>query len=454
MKQSKWITAVTLAALLLGGIPSAYAAPMYNPSDGITAGSEKSDTSKAKADIIAKDIQKVNKARGDSLYSPLYNNRSEDREALAAIAAFINTLQSKGTPYTLTEEESDSHRQSFQLRMSVEQKDKPDIRIMLYNTDTLVFGEDAYSYKVQDAKLAKFFMEQFQEAQEPKLPSSVSFGESITIKGASSGSESGTVDVFLMPAPPWESFTSANGIEYPANNAIWLYRSITEFGRYDFTFQMPAYGRTLDGKSVAIKPGNWDFAIHVTTYMMAQSVMIKPASDPVLALQGIPLANAKPQIRQGKTLLPLRLAAELTGHDIIWDQRHRRVGIDTDAKLLAASPASRDIEVWLAGKPVKTEIAPLLLQGTVYVPLETLTAHLGVKAEWMAENRVVNLSLPTVLLKPDKHTNDADVHDMLQLLNEYVKQYNAHNEQSIKPLFNNEIKWARSFAYRPLFQHT
>ncbi|MCM3342506.1 copper amine oxidase N-terminal domain-containing protein [Paenibacillus sp. MER TA 81-3] len=82
----------------------------------------------------------------------------------------------------------------------------------------------------------------------------------------------------------------------------------------------------------------------------------------------------------------------------------------------------------------KTEIAPLLLQGTVYVPLETLTAHLGVKAEWIAENRVVNLSLPTVLLKPDKHTNDADVHDMLQLLNEYVKQYNAHNEPSSRYL--------------------
>ncbi|MCM3342507.1 hypothetical protein M3650_28755 [Paenibacillus sp. MER TA 81-3] len=95
MKQSKWTTAVTLAALLLGGMPSAYAAPMNNPADGITAGSEKSDTSKAKAGITAKDIQKVNKARADSLYSPLYNSRSEDREALAAIAAFINTLQSK-----------------------------------------------------------------------------------------------------------------------------------------------------------------------------------------------------------------------------------------------------------------------------------------------------------------------------------------------------------------------
>ena len=61
--------------------------------------------------------------------------------------------------------------------------------------------------------------------------------------------------------------------------------------------------------------------------------------------------------------------------------------LSATAGVLWAAP----IQVLVNGKPIQTEVPPMVLSGTTYLPLRATAEALGVKLEWQADTKTATL---------------------------------------------------------------
>lgn len=103
-------------------------------------------------------------------------------------------------------------------------------------------------------------------------------------------------------------------------------------------------------------------------------------------------SDPPPVLRQGRTLVPLRLVAESLGAQVEWIAAQNAVRIDKAGSSVLLRIDNHLVEN-RSGVPAYsfTDVAPLIISGRTYVPLRLVGNALGVTVSWDEPTRTVNV---------------------------------------------------------------
>ncbi|MBR6823666.1 MAG: copper amine oxidase N-terminal domain-containing protein [Firmicutes bacterium] len=100
--------------------------------------------------------------------------------------------------------------------------------------------------------------------------------------------------------------------------------------------------------------------------------------------------DAAPQIRAGRTYLPIRIIAEALGAEVVWDEPAQRVALskdDTTIELFIGSTT-----VLINGQPDELEAPVFIEGGRTFLPVRLIAERLGAEVEWDALQQQVTIS--------------------------------------------------------------
>lgn len=125
--------------------------------------------------------------------------------------------------------------------------------------------------------------------------------------------------------------------------------------------------------------------------MFAGVATAAPAKPVTIQFNGISLSSdSAPVIKNGRTLVPLRLISESLGADVKWDAATKTVTIikNSDTVKLTISQKATTKN----GQPASTLEAPAeIIGGSTYVPVRFISEALGAAVEWDNANRAVKI---------------------------------------------------------------
>lgn len=113
-------------------------------------------------------------------------------------------------------------------------------------------------------------------------------------------------------------------------------------------------------------------------------------SDVTVLVDGRQLAlDVPPQIRNGRTLVPMRAIFEALGATIRWDERTQTVTAECGSDTLVLTVGSRLVE-W-RGSLITVDVAPEIYADRTLVPLRFVGQALGVHVAWDGQTRTVRV---------------------------------------------------------------
>lgn len=133
--------------------------------------------------------------------------------------------------------------------------------------------------------------------------------------------------------------------------------------------------------------------------------MLMPAlasanTDIQLFLDGKKLStNIPPRIVNNSTLVPIRLIAESLGSSVSWNKEEQKVSVHKEQLEINLHIGKRDADV--NGTSYKLDTPPVIQEGTTLLPLRFVSEKLGVKVSWDALTRSVHLYQEQVASNPD-----------------------------------------------------
>lgn len=103
--------------------------------------------------------------------------------------------------------------------------------------------------------------------------------------------------------------------------------------------------------------------------------------------------DVQPQIKEGRTLVPLRGIFESLGATVNWDNTSRTITITNADKIILMQPKKTEVEV--NGQHKILDVAPYINNGRTMVPLRFISENLDANVEWINTTRTVKInSLP------------------------------------------------------------
>jgi len=129
--------------------------------------------------------------------------------------------------------------------------------------------------------------------------------------------------------------------------------------------------------------------------------------------------DVPPQIIDGRTMVPVRFAAQALGATVAWDEAANAV-IITSAKAVTSSPASTptgsvaggQITLLVDGNNVQCDVPPQIINGRTMVPVRFVAEALGAKVEWVPSVNAVKIISETnveIIPPPPPVPKDADL---------------------------------------------
>ncbi|MBB6733521.1 stalk domain-containing protein [Cohnella zeiphila] len=359
---------------------------------GIHAGS--ASAASAEPVYAAGDIQEVHMSQADLSFMPYYQERPADRKALAEVADLLNRVTAKGKEIQAPAESGEDL--FFRYDMTVSLQDGSSVVLYIAGQDTLAYvREGSPLIALKDADAYSDFLSLEVNPERGKLDkSSVRIGEPVRLSGSDADSEQGSFHLFVDTGNTTWDVPSESGIHFPSKTAILVGQGEYRFGRYDQSFVIPAVGRTWDGKTVPIPTGKVTLISDFGWLQTSHALEIKPASPILLAVNGIPAADekAQPIAVNGRTMVPLRAAANLLGQKVEWDAQGRNVLIRTAASQASAA-GSGQAGIWIDGAEANSDVPPFIRSGVTYVPIRLLADAFRVPVEWLSGSHVVNLTV-------------------------------------------------------------
>lgn len=130
--------------------------------------------------------------------------------------------------------------------------------------------------------------------------------------------------------------------------------------------------------------------ITVMTVMANIAPVQAESSDVTVLVDGRQLAlDVPPQIRSGRTLVPMRAIFEALGATISWDEQSKTVTAERGSDTLVLTVGSRLVE-W-RGSLITVDVAPEIVAGRTLVPLRFVGQALGVYVAWDGSTRTVRV---------------------------------------------------------------
>gem|GEM_PF-1460687 len=113
--------------------------------------------------------------------------------------------------------------------------------------------------------------------------------------------------------------------------------------------------------------------------------------NPAVLYEGryLPQRLPLPMVVSGRTLVPIRLLAEITNAAIWWDEGSQRVTLVKERQTIDVVVGQRTI--WVNGVARPLEAAPVLFHGRVMVPFRIIVEQLGYRVAWVDADYVVKV---------------------------------------------------------------
>ncbi len=353
------------------------------------AGGASAESAEFKADSVSE----IHASQADQVYIPLFASRKEDQAAIAKVVGILNSMAAKGK-VSDAPEMADPELSFFRTSMDVSFADGSSLTLFISDPDTLAYDRKGKRTEWTDKAAVQTFQSLLVAPEPTRFDrSSVRVGGELRLRGSDAGTEAGKVYVFQETSGAGSTIHSAAlNVDFPSKTAVLLYAGESKYGRYDFTFTLPAAGKGWDGKSKPVSVGKSYLTVSTGWTMSMPQMNVEPAGKLLLAVNGIPVtdAAAQPIVSNDRTLVPLRSVAKLVGRKVEWDAKGRNVLIRTSPSQANASPAGH-IGIWIDGKAATSDVEPIVKNGTTYVPVRTVVGAFGVTAEWLTASQVVNL---------------------------------------------------------------
>ncbi|MFB5759252.1 copper amine oxidase N-terminal domain-containing protein [Paenibacillus medicaginis] len=336
-------------------------------------------------------LLRTSASHADVMYQPLFAARPEDREKLTKVSQIMSTVWSKGKT-AVVKEELDPFESFFDTDMLVELKNGQSV--VLYPEGTkrvgMAYGE---VYKILENQEIHDLLQSLLVTGESTSisPEKMKIDEKVHVKGSDGASEAEPIYVFLAPTGgEFSSLESVDGLYYPSRGSLLIHQDELRFGRYDFEFTLPAYGKAVDGTMKPIPSGSVTVAVNFSSMTSFQQVTISPVRPVSISLDGSVLTepSAQPVVHKNMTYLPVRVAAKLVEQDLQWDETTRSVLIRTSSAA-TVKRADGQISLWIDGK--QSAVQPLNIKNTVYIPLRVAAEAFGLQINWNAATRTVEI---------------------------------------------------------------
>ncbi|GIQ67251.1 hypothetical protein XYCOK13_00750 [Xylanibacillus composti] len=378
----------------------------------------------------------------DLYYLPYYGNRPEDQEKISEIVGLINAFMQKAVPSTNQQSPFDAFGGFFNYYdLYVSLKDGQYFSFEM-DGEKIHFYHDGVFYTAEDPTIQREIYQYRVDTQHMTLSKSeVSVGESVRITGNGALPENGGVRIFLNPHSYSGNVQSTErDITFSTKDTLLIYEGqIVKYGRYDFELTIPAYGRDYTNKQVWIEPGKWTIELDFGGVRFFGSLTIFPAEAPLLTVNGIPIEtnlSNQPRLINGRFMMPIRAVTEALGWQVIWDAKFRQVllyndGSDHTERLEKST--GEGIQLWVNGERLEADVPPVLISGTVFVPISIVSNALHYPVMWLEQLNTVNLSVtPDPLRMGAPGTNEDRISDVM---NQYVTFYNGRYEKKLLELF-------------------
>lgn len=314
---------------------------------------------------------------GDMVYLPLVGANKDDRDGINAFCGILKKFAAKGVQETVPEVVRDTFFHGMSITFT-----EGDYLDLFHVPQGLAIDQGRGKRLVLTDKQAARDFDQLKVAPAPMsvTPNPARFGETVHIKGTTYdfGKETSPVSVYWTPS-------SSNS----KDKSLLIATGTAKFGRYDFKFKMPAYGKASDGTMKPLQLGKG--MIDVNNLF---EIELLPASKIFLSVNGVPVADPSfdPITAGGRTYVPLRAIASITGESVAWDAKTRSVLIRTNPSAVKGHPDGV-ADLWIDGKMTVPDLRPIIRAGTAYVPIRAVTAAFGLPVTWDNVSRSVNVTL-------------------------------------------------------------
>ncbi|MDP3487698.1 MAG: copper amine oxidase N-terminal domain-containing protein, partial [Bacillota bacterium] len=138
---------------------------------------------------------------------------------------------------------------------------------------------------------------------------------------------------------------------------------------------------------------HWGFLLALTLVLLSGTHAPAAADGLRLVIDGqLVMSDPPPVLRQGRTLVPVRLVAEALGAEVKWIEEQGAVHIVKADRSVLMRIGSHLVESDTGVKAYGlSDVAPILIGGRTYVPLRLVGNALGVAVRWDESTRTVYL---------------------------------------------------------------
>jgi hypothetical protein len=116
--------------------------------------------------------------------------------------------------------------------------------------------------------------------------------------------------------------------------------------------------------------------------------------------------DAPPYIKSGRTMVPVRFISEGLGADVAWNASEKKVTINLDGKEVLLYIGKN--YGYVAGKKVSLDAPPEIKSGRTMVPVRLISEGFGASVAWDAPTKTVSISKETLGEKTIIESSDAD----------------------------------------------
>jgi hypothetical protein len=87
--------------------------------------------------------------------------------------------------------------------------------------------------------------------------------------------------------------------------------------------------------------------------------------------------------------LPLRFVADSLGAQVVWNNKSKRVTVLRGDRMLELWVGSENMTVNGVRQPIS--VAPIVIKGSVYVPVRVISEQLGQKVDWASKTKTITI---------------------------------------------------------------
>ena len=158
--------------------------------------------------------------------------------------------------------------------------------------------------------------------------------------------------------------------------------------------------------------------------------------DPAIILNDIPVkSDVAPVIENGRLLVPVRAVSEAFEYEISWDGKTKTVSVKDGKRVLKLTVDEKSY-VW-NGEKKQADVAPKIRNGRTMVPLRLISECFGCDVKWYPKTR-------SVVITKYKEVEVSNAEELLNAVDNYTKLILTGKEYNFTEVSGTENDWVSS----------